>query len=213
MRVLMVANPKGGVGKTTLAINLAGCLASRGREDGSTRVMLGDVDRQQSARDWLALRPRELPRIASWDLDPGKPARPPKGTTHAVIDTPAGLHGDKLKGLLKRADAILVPLQASVFDMRATRAFLDDLAELKAARGTQIALIGMRVDPRTHSAGDLQRFLDSLGLPVLTHLRDTQNYVQLAAHGMTLFDVPVARVGKDRLQWQPIERWLSLIEA
>jgi chromosome partitioning protein len=213
MRVLMVANPKGGVGKTTLAINLAGCLASRGREDGSTRVMLGDVDRQQSARDWLALRPRELPRIASWDLDPGKPARPPKGTTHAVIDTPAGLHGDKLKGLLKRADAILVPLQASIFDMRATRAFLDDLAELKAARGTQIALIGMRVDPRTHSAGELQRFLDSLGLPVLTHLRDTQNYVQLAAQGMTLFDVPAGRVGKDRLQWQPIERWLSLIEG
>ena len=175
--------------------------------------MLGDVDRQQSARDWLALRPRELPRIASWDLDPGKPARPPKGTTHAVIDTPAGLHGDKLKALLKRADAILVPLQASIFDMRATRAFLDDLAELKAARGTQIALIGMRVDPRTHSAGELQRFLDSLGLPVLTHLRDTQNYVQLAAQGMTLFDVPAARVGKDRLQWQPIERWLSLIEV
>lgn len=213
MRVLMVANPKGGVGKTTLATNLAGCLARRGFDDGSTRVMLGDVDRQQSACDWLALRPRGLPRIASWQLDPGKPAKPPKGTTHAIIDTPAGLHGDKLKGLLKRADAVLVPLQASIFDMRATRAFLDELAELKAADGVQVALIGMRVDPRTHSASELARFVEGLGLPVLTHLRDTQNYVQLAARGMTLFDLPESRVAKDRLQWQPIARWLDLLEA
>lgn len=212
MRVLMVANPKGGVGKTTLAINLAACLAWRGHEDGSTRVMLGDVDRQQSARGWLAIRPQGLPRIASWELDPGKPARPPKGTTHAVIDTPAGLHGDKLKGLLRRADAVLVPLQASLFDMRATRSFLDDLASLKALHGTQIALIGMRVDPRTRSASELLHFLDSLGLPVLTLLRDTQNYVQLAAQGMTLFDVPPARVPKDREQWRAIECWLHLLE-
>ncbi|MCX9157749.1 ParA family protein [Niveibacterium sp. 24ML] len=212
MRVLMVANPKGGVGKSTLSTNLAGHLAWRGQVDGSTRVMLGDVDRQQSARMWLSLRPAGLPRIASWALEAGQPARPPKGTTHAVIDTAAGLHGEKLRGLVKLSHAVLVPLQPSMFDILATRAFLETLAEMKAARGVQVAIVAMRIDPRTRSAEQLARFTDGLGLPVLAHLRNTQNYVQLTAHGMTLFDVPESRVAKDRQQWQPIERWVKLVD-
>ncbi len=213
MRVLMVANPKGGVGKSTLSTNLAGHLAWRGAPDGSVRVMLGDVDRQQSSKAWLSLRPEGVPRISSWALEAGQPARPPKGTTHAVIDTPAGLHREKLKGLLKLADAVIVPLQPSLFDILATRSFLEGLAELKAAKGVQIAIVAMRVDPRTRSAEQLERFTDSLGLPVLAHLRDTQNYIQLAAHGLTLYDVPESRVAKDRQQWVPIERWLRLLES
>ena len=58
MPVIVVANPKGGVGKSTLATNVAGCLARQGHA-----VMLGDVDRQQSSRQWLALRPAQLPPI------------------------------------------------------------------------------------------------------------------------------------------------------
>jgi len=211
VRVLMVANPKGGVGKSTLATNLAGMLAQRSKLE-PIQVMLGDVDRQQSARQWLRLRPEGLPAIHGWELDPNKPARPPKDTTHAVIDTPAGLHGDKLKGLLKRADAILVPIQPSLFDILATRVFLDDLLELRAAKGTTIALVGMRVDQRTRAAEELHRFTDSVGLPVLAWLRNTQNYVQLAAHGLTLFDVQPTRVEKDLAQWEPIDRWVRLIE-
>jgi chromosome partitioning protein len=90
MPVIVVANPKGGVGKTTLATNLAGYLASRGHA-----VMLGDVDRQQSSKTWLALRPSGLPRIASWEVRRDEIVRPPKGTTHIVLDTPAGLHGKR----------------------------------------------------------------------------------------------------------------------
>lgn len=213
MRVVMVANPKGGVGKSTLSTNLAGYFAHRGAADGQTRVMLGDVDRQQSAHFWLSLRPPELPKILSWEQQDGELARAPRGTTHAVIDTPAGLHGERLKSLLKRADAILAPLQASLFDILATRAFLDDLAEMKAARGVIVCIVAMRVDPRTRAAEQLERFTESLGLPVLAHLRDTQNYVQLAARGLTLYDVPRTRVAKDRSQWEPIERWTTLLDA
>jgi chromosome partitioning protein len=202
----LVANPKGGSGKSTLATNLAGWLARQGH-----RVMLGDTDRQQSSRLWLGLRSPALPRIASWEIDIAAPARPPKGTTHVVLDTPAGLHGKKLAHLLGRVHQVIVPLQPSLFDILATRSFLDILREEQAVRRqeTFVAVVAMRVDARTRAAAELERFLADLQLPVLTHLRDTQTYVQAAAHGMTIFDLSAARAEKDWLQWQPICDWVE----
>jgi chromosome partitioning protein len=121
-----------------------------------------------------------------------------------VLDTPAGLHGRRLGDVLKLADRIIVPLQPSVFDIFATRAFLDQLAEHRHAAGVQVGIVGMRVDARTKAAEQLHHFVDSLGFPVLGYLRDTQNYVHLAAHGLTLFDVAPARVARDLEQWQGI---------
>jgi chromosome partitioning protein len=206
MQRLMIANPKGGVGKSTLATNLAGWLTKSGQ-----RVMLGDIDRQQSSREWLRLRSPALPFIATWDTQPGAPARPPQGVSHVVLDTPAGLHGKKLVQILKQIDRIIVPLQPSLFDILATRHFLDELLEEKRVRKHQvdIAVVGMRVDARTRAAGELERFLDDSGLPVIAHLRDTQNYVQAAAHGMTVFDLPASRAAQDWEQWTPIIRWIG----
>jgi chromosome partitioning protein len=62
----------------------------------------------------------------------------------------------------------------------------------------------MRVDERTIAANNLHKYVDTLGLPVLGYLRDTQNYVHLAASGLTLFDVAPSRVAKDLAQWLPI---------
>ena len=204
MPVVVVANPKGGVGKSTLATNIAGYLASKGHA-----VMLGDADRQQSSRLWLSLRSPAARPIATWDISADLIAKPPKGTTHVVLDTPAGLHGWRFNNVIKMADKVLVPLQPSVFDIFATRAFLDELAKSKHADKTQVALVGMRVDARTIAADKLHAFVDSLGLPVLSYLRDTQNYVHLAARGLTLFDVAPGRVEKDLEQWQAICRWLD----
>jgi len=202
----MIANPKGGVGKSTLATNLAGWLAKEG-----CRPMLGDIDRQQSSRAWLAIRSPSLPYIAPWDIQPGEPARPPKEATHVVLDTPAGLHGKKLLQALQQADRIIVPLAPSLFDILATRRFLDDLLEEKQVKKhrVEIGVVGMRVDVRTRAAAELGRFLAGTGLPVITHLRDTQNYVQAAAHGMTIFDLPSARTAQDLEQWMPLLRWID----
>lgn len=206
MQSFLIANPKGGSGKSTLATNFAGWFALQGQ-----RVMLGDIDRQQSAREWLRLRPPSLPHIATWDIQADEPARPPRDTTHVVLDTPAGLHGKKLAQVLKLVQRVIVPLQPSLFDILATRAFLDTLLEEKAVRRHEafIAVVGMRVDARTRAAHELERFLDDLGLPVLTCLRDTQNYVQAAAHGLTIFDFPPSRAEKDWEQWQPIFDWAT----
>lgn len=206
MKSILVANPKGGSGKSTLATNLAGYFARGGHQ-----VMLGDTDRQQSTRDWLQIRPNVLPPIASWEVVKGLPARPPKGSTHVVLDSAAGVHGKTLERLLKQVDQVIVPVQPSLFDILATRHFLEALLEEKAVRKSRafVAVVGMRVDARTRAAGELERFLNSYELPVLTCLRDTQLYVQLAAAGMTLFDLTAARAEKDRAQWQAIIDWVD----
>lgn len=204
MPVVVVANPKGGVGKSTLSTNIAGYYASRGHA-----VMLGDVDRQQSSRLWLGLRPPAARPIASWDVTPDLIVKPPKGTTHVVLDTPGGLHGWRFNDVVKLAHKLIVPLQPSVFDIFATRSFLDKLAESSKASGLEIGIVGMRVDARTLAADHLRAFVDTLGLPVLGYLRDTQNYIHLAARGLTVFDVAPSRVQRDLEQWESICAWLD----
>ncbi len=204
MPVIVVANPKGGVGKSTLATNVAGSLAARGHA-----VMLGDVDRQQSARQWLALRPPQVAAIQGWDITGEDIVRPPKGTTHVVLDTPAGLHGKRLEAVMRIADRLLVPLQPSLFDIQATHGFIAELRSHKRFEHVRIGLVGMRVREHTISNEQLHHYLSTLPVPVVAWLRDTQNYVHLAARGLTLWDVAPSRVERDLEQWAPLVAWLE----
>jgi chromosome partitioning protein len=208
MPVIVIANPKGGAGKSTLATNLAGCLAAAGHA-----VMLGDVDRQQSSRQWLAARPQHLPHVSGWDVAPDDVVRPPKGTTHVVLDTPAGLHGKRLDAVLRIADRLLIPLQPSLFDIQATHAFVQALRAWSRTnkRGAEIelGLVGMRVREHTKANEQLHQYLATVPVPVVAWLRDTQNYVQLAARGLTLWDVAPSRVECDLEQWAPLQRWVG----
>ncbi|PXX48302.1 chromosome partitioning protein [Aquitalea magnusonii] len=206
MQSVLVANPKGGSGKSTLATNLAGYFACSGRN-----VMLGDVDRQQSSLRWLQERSSALPAIQGWEVSAGAPAKPPKGTEVIVLDSGAGLHGKKMASLIARVERIIIPIQPSPFDMWASGEFFEQLLAEKAVRKSKVfmAVVGMRVDPRTRSAKELERFLAEHDVPVLSWLRDTQLYVQAAATGMTLFDLPPSRTQKDRDAWKPILQWLG----
>ena len=204
MPTIVIANPKGGVGKSTLATNVAGLLARTHHA-----VMLGDVDRQQSSRQWLALRPPELPVIRGWDISADDIVRPPKGTTHVVLDTPAGIEGKRLDAVLRIADKLLIPLQPSLFDIQATHAFVQTLLAHKRASQLQIGLVGMRMRSHTISNDRLHDYLATLPVPVVTYLRDTQNYVHLAAHGLTLWDVSPSRVERDLEQWLPLAKWIN----
>jgi len=135
-RVILVANPKGGSGKTTLSINLAGYLASQGQ-----RVAMLDLDQQKSATQWLAIRDASLPEIGL--LRDGL-----KGSSDwLVIDSPAGLHGKSLERALKLAHKVIVPIAPSLFDIRASQEFLTALQAEKAARKGQgfVSVVGMRV--------------------------------------------------------------------
>lgn len=202
MTVIVVANPKGGVGKSTIATNLAGCLAAAGHA-----VMLGDIDRQLSSRHWLAQRPAQLPAIRGWDIAADDIVRPPKGTTHVVLDTPAGLHGKRLDAAMRIADRILIPMQASLFDIQATHVFVQELLQHRRAGDVTLGLVAMRVREQTKANEQLLAYLATLQVPLVASLRDTQNYVQLAARGLTLWDVAPSRVERDLAQWEPLARW------
>jgi chromosome partitioning protein len=206
MKVIVVANPKGGAGKSTLSTNIAGYFASQGHS-----VMLGDADSQQSSKFWLTQRPPTLPKISTWEFqaDLVLTAKPPAGTTHVVIDTPGGINGWRLQEVIQRADKVIVPVMPSVFDMHATQDFLSRLVEITQALPTDVRVIGNRVDSRTISAANLRKFVESLDVQVLSYLRDTQYYLHMAAHGLSIFDIAPSKVQKDLEQWQPICEWLD----
>ena len=204
MPVIVIANPKGGVGKSTLSTNVAGCLAAAGHA-----VMLGDIDLQQSSRQWLCLRPPQVAPISGWDVEGDHLVRPPKGTTHVVLDTPDGLHGKALDAVLRIADRLLIPLQPSLFDIQATHAFVQELRAHKRGHEIAVGLVGMRVREHTIANEQLQHYLSTVPVPVVAWLRDTQNYVHLAARGLTLWDVAPSRVERDLEQWQPLAAWVG----
>jgi len=200
----VIANLKGGVEKTTLASNVADYFASRGHA-----VMLGDGDRQGSSPLWLGFWPPTAQPISSWDVGDINLVKPPRCTTPVVLDTPGVMHGRRLGAVVKLADKIMLPLQPSVFDIFATRMFLDRLAEYRRMGKVQVGIVGMRVDARTIAADQLQAFVAGLGFPVLGMVRDTQNYIHLAARGLSLFDVAPGRVEKDLAQWDGICGWIG----
>ena len=206
MKAILIANRKGGSGKTTLATNLAGSLAVR-----KQKVFLWDLDRQQSSRKWLTMRPADRPVIHSLDTKDDAESEIPRGASWLILDSAAGLHGKNLAHALKIAHKIIIPVQPSVFDMAATSVFLQTLMEEKAVRKhkTFIGIVGMRVNPRTRAAATLEAFLAQFNLPVLTYLRDTQIYVNAAFNGLSLFDLPEYLSGKDLEQWQPILDWIA----
>ncbi len=206
MQTLLVANSKGGSGKTTLATNLAGWLAGKRQ-----RVGILDLDPQRSASQWLERRPALFPPIAGFPADTGRKEIRELGIEWLVVDSPAGLRGDLLRDAVKRAAALIVPVPPSAFDMAATRGFFEVIAERKPVQeGTlAIATVAMRVDARTHAATELDEFLTALGVPLIAHLRDTQVYVHCARDGASVFDLPRSRGEQDQEQWRPLTRWIG----
>lgn len=202
---ILIANPKGGSGKTTLSTNLAGYYATQGKH-----VTLADLDRQQSSLQWLQRRPEKLPLIHGHDAR--RKALPGKANT-LIVDSPAGVHGEKLSEIVKQADCVIIPIQPSAFDIGATRDFLAVLEEEKAVRKhkTFVAVVGMRVDTRTRSSNLLLNFLQDTGLPMPTCLRSAQAYALAAEQGTSLFDMPKSRVTTDLPQWAPLLDWIMAI--
>jgi chromosome partitioning protein len=206
VQTILVANPKGGSGKTTLATNVAGWLAGKRQ-----KVAVVDADPQRSATLWLSRRPALFPAVEAADGEARRKSLEDHDIQWRVIDSPAGLHGDTLREAVRRADIVLVPMSPSAFDMAATQRFLGAIADYKAVRQGElpVGLVGMRVDARTRAAGELDDFVTGLDFPHVTNLRDTQVYVHCARDGLSVFDLPRSRAEQDWEQWRPLTRWIA----
>ena len=215
---IVILNPKGGCGKSTLATNIAACYAGRGPQPA---VM--DYDPQGSSMAWLKRRPDNMPSIhgiaaykksmqatRSWQL------RVPEDTVDVIVDSPASITHDDLRELTRDSSSILVPVLPSPMDIdAASRCIADLLLVAKVNRNEgKLAVIANRTRKNTKSFNKLMRFLDSLGIPIIAVLRDSQNYVHAAEKGLGMHEMrPPSRVRPDVQQIDKIVTWLDGWEA
>lgn len=206
MRTVMVANAKGGCGKTTIATNLASHYANEGME-----VVLADFDPQRGSLDWLAVRPTSRAAILGLDAHREGLRHLPRSAEVLVIDAPARLHGAELSEFVRHAETVLVPILPSPVDIKAAVRFLDELARSApiAHREARIGLIANRVLEHTRIAAILEAWLARRREKVLGQLRETQNYVRAAAQGLGVFELAPYVAWQDWAQWEPILSWLE----
>lgn len=210
---VVVLNPKGGSGKTTLAFNLAGYLAATGR-----KVAIVDMDRQGSSTHWLQNRSSDLPKIAcipATDQDHRSTREQdvfvPEDIEYIVVDAPAGISGDRLIDYTCGAHAIFIPILPSDLDIHAASRLISDLL-LKAQvsrRNARLGVVANRIKERTIAYQKLMRFLNRLSIKVVGVLRDSQNYAWAAEKGLCIHEMPPSRVDRDLAQWEAISRWLE----
>ncbi|MEI8394676.1 MAG: ParA family protein [Rhodospirillaceae bacterium] len=205
MFAVLVANIKGGCGKTTIATHLAAAFAA-----GGHNTVLADADRQRSSLGWLERRPTTAAPIAAadWTREFDRVSR---RTDRLVIDAPAALKGKQIEELVRMCDVIITPVLPGAFDEAATRSFLDKLEELKpiARNKKGVAVVGNRLRGWTRAADRLDLFLDGVGHKVVTRLRDSQFYPEAAATGMSLFDLKGKRIAEAREDWQPLLEFMA----
>ncbi len=202
MHQIFVANPKGGCGKTTLATHIASYYAWKGRS-----VALMDHDEQCSAMDWLKVRPKSCEPILGVACSRGKTLT--EDVDVAVHDLPAGLGGSRLVELAQ-GHQIVVPILASPTDIKACIRFMMALTRAGGIQGENLELgvVANRIKVQTHYYKTLQEFLRQIEMPLLGSLRDTQNYIRAMDVGVSIFDLPTARLAKDVEQWEGIFKWL-----
>ena len=213
MKRIVVMNPKGGSGKTTIAINLASYFASRQQSP-----VLMDFDPQGSSLRWVKKRQPSQPPIhviAAFEKDSRTTRafqlRVPDTATHVIVDTPAAVESRAMPDITKDADKILVPVLPSDIDIHACSRCIRDLLLVAKIRreDNRIGVIANRIRRNTLTYQTLIRFLQTLGIPIVATIRDSQNYVRAAELGIGVHEMKSYVAAEDVEQWQPLVDWLE----
>lgn len=205
MRSILVVNPKGGCGKTTIATNLASYYAVWG-----VPTALVDYDPQRSSLDWLEARPQKYNPIAGI-AGHGGHLNLPKGTQRVIYDVPSRSVVEKIVKMMTHADAVVIPVLPSPIDIRAAAQFIGEFISKGHLRQRKklVGLVANRVRENTLIYHDLEKFLHGIDIPFVTTLRDTQNYVHAARRGVGIFEMGASQVEKDLGQWRPLINWIE----
>ena len=213
MKRIVVLNPKGGSGKTTLAINLASYFASRQQP-----TVLMDFDPQGSSVRWAKKREATQPPIhviAAFEKDSRTTRafqlRVPENTAYVIVDTPAAVESRNLPEITKDADKILVPVLPSDIDIHTCSRVIRDLLLVAKIRreDDRIGVIANRIRRNTLTYHSLIRFLQTLGIPIVATIRDSQNYVRAAELGIGVHEMKSYVAQEDVEQWKPLVDWLE----
>jgi chromosome partitioning protein len=213
LQKIVLLNPKGGSGKSTIATNLAAYYAWKG-----LNTALMDTDPQGSGMRWLKLRPRSLPAIAAINgferrmgVTRSFAMRTPPGTERLIVDTPAALPAQQMPEVIRDASAIVVPVLPSDIDTHAaSRCIADLLLVAKVHRSERrLVIVANRARRYTKAFQSLIRFLQSLRIPVAAVLRDSQAYVRSAETGIGIHEMKGALLRDDLETWRPLTEWLD----
>ena len=203
MKRILVVNPKGGCGKTTITTNLTSYYTL-----WDVPVALIDLDPQRSSLEWLENRSDALGPIVGVDGSHGK-LTVNKKIQRVVIDAPAQITTADMKKLFEHADEVLIPVLPSPIDIRAVGHFVGELILEKMISKARVGLVANRVRENTLIYSDLEQFLGKLKIPLVTHLRDTQNYIRAAEDGQGIFEMAPYLADKDMEDWKPLINWIE----
>jgi chromosome partitioning protein len=206
---IVVMNPKGGCGKTTLATNLAGWFALQ----GATPTLI-DYDPRGFCLRWLEKRGPDRPRVygcAASLLGQHAPLTVQRDSSIVIVDLPAAITDSELHNFVYFADSLLVPVMPSAPDVSSAARFVAELllnAQLDRSE-RRLGIVASRVRERTKSFAMLVSFLASLRIPLIATLRDSQNFVHAAAQGLGVCELPEHRAREDLPGLEAIGRWLA----
>lgn len=205
MRHIMVMNPKGGCGKSTLATNIASYFADEGYA-----VALADYDPQRSSLDWLERRPDSRPEIVGVAGFEDGLKHAPRSADFVIIDAPARSHGAELTDLVRHAETIVVPVLPSPIDMQASERFIRELKAVGKVerKEAKIGVVANRVREYTLIFEELDEYLTAAKVPYLAAIREAQNYVRAYTRGLGIFELPEYLAWPDWEQWEPLTKWL-----
>jgi chromosome partitioning protein len=201
--IISFLNQKGGVGKTTLSINVATALALK-----KLKILLIDADPQNSSLDWAAVRKKEgLFTVVSITkpIIHKEVKKLSKDYDHIIIDGPPRIY-DVAKSAIVSSDLVIMPVQPSPYDVWAASEVVTLIKEvsdpLEDIKNIKCAFLINRKIVNTAVGRDVTKALEHYGMDVLNnHICQRVAYVETAAMGSTVIE----ELGKDSLASKEIK--------